>query len=366
MSEPRFFPRNRTFWWYQGLALLTIALIQGTTIFFWLDQNVWFNVVGKLVWLPMFTLGVLTFRYTYLRCRWQQWAMGRLILVSLFCTLPIATFVAVAMLAIILPPFWPHLFPPEPSETVNSGITRQLTSMLISNILQTQLFVCAWIFLYLTVTIRRRAREMELHNLKLENSLKAAQLASLSNQLNPHFLFNSLNNIRFAIHENADRADHTITALSEILRYSLESSRRDKVPLQEEMAMVHLYLEVMTLQLEDRLQFDCRMSEALNSCLLPPMSLQLLVENAVKHGIENLREPGKLVLDAHCTGGDLVISLSNTCCPSPVTSARNTGTGLDNLRRRLHLLYGSSASLVTRGNSATFTVTLTLPREEAS
>lgn len=363
MSKPHFFPHNRTFWWLHGSVLLAIGVLQLLSILAWRDQ-VWFNIVGTLVWLPLFTLGVLAFRYLYLRRQWQQLNMGRLIIVALLSTVAIGIMVTLVMLAVILPLFWQQIFAPEFLEKHNTDIPQQLILLLVSNIFSTQLFACTWAFLYLSVSIRRRARQMELHNLKLENSLKEAQLSSLSNQLNPHFLFNSLNNIRFVIHESADRADHTITALSEILRYSLESGRRDKVPLHEELAMVHRYLEVMALQLEDRLQFNCSIPDALNNCLLPPMSLQLLVENAIKHGIENLREAGVLTMEARETESNMIITLSNTQCPSPVAAARNTGTGLENLRRRLDLLYGSRANLRTQNDKDTFTVTLTLPREE--
>lgn len=360
---PRFFPRDRTFWWLHGSAMLAIGVSQLLVILAWRDQ-IWFNIVGNLVWLPLFTLGVLTFRYFYLRRRWQQLPMRRLILASLVSTLAIGVVVTLIMLAIILPLFWYQIFAPELLEQQGTNIRQQLIILLVGNIISSQLLVGVWISLYLAVSIRRRARKVELHNLKLENSLKEAQLTSLTNQLNPHFLFNSLNNIRFVIHESADRADHTITSLSEILRYSLESSRRDKVPLHEELAMVDRYLEVMALQLEDRLQFDCSVPETLNNCLLPPMSLQLLVENAIKHGIENRREAGHLALQARDTGANILITLSNTRCPSPVAAERNTGTGLGNLRRRLELLYGSRASLVTHGETDTFTVALTLPKED--
>lgn len=363
MLEPHFFPRDRTFWWLHGSALLVTGVIQLVIILAWRDQ-VWFNIAGNLVWLPLFTLCVLAFRYVYHRRQWQQLSMGRLILTSLVSTVVIGIVVTLIMLAIIVPPFWQQIFAPEFLEKHNTDIPEQLAFLFFGNIISTQLFASVWISLYLSVSTRRRAREMEVHNLRLENSLKEAQLTSLTNQLNPHFLFNSLNNIRFVIHESAERADHTITALSEILRYSLESSRRDKVPLDEEMAMVDRYLEVMALQLEDRLQFDGSVPEALNNCLLPPMSLQLLVENAVKHGIENRREAGRLSLQARESGDDIIITLSNPQCRSPVAAARNTGTGLDNLRRRLDLLYGSRAGLITHSDEDTFTVTLTLPREE--
>ena len=155
--------------------------------------------------------------------------------------------------------------------------------------LQAQVFICVWIFIYISHTGRRDARAQELANAQLQASLKEAQLRSLSNQLNPHFLFNSLNNIRFMIHEDPRQADAMLVGLSDILRYSLEGDRRSKVSLREEVAMIERYIAIAAVQLGERLRFTMDIPPHVLGCTVPPLLLQMLVENAVKHGVEPLR-----------------------------------------------------------------------------
>lgn len=356
------FPRDRTFWLYHGSALLVTIVIQGLIIWGWRDQQL-FNIVGSLLWLPLYTLGVLAFRYQYRKYHWHRMNMARLIILVLIYGLGVGFFVTIMMLLGTLPFFWDTLFTPEFLEQHNLSIGQHISILVISNVLSTQLFASAWMFIYISVTTNRRVREAELDNLKLENSLKEARLTSLTSQLNPHFLFNSLNNIRFMIHENPVHADETITALSEILRYSLESGRKEKVPLEEELAVVQRYLEVMALQLEQRLRVELSVPDALAACLIPPMSLQLLVENAIKHGIEPLKQTGTLTITAAGDHSSLWLTVSN---PSPGTSCdprRNTGAGLTNIEQRLRLLYGDAAQLAVVNDTQTYSVTLTLPKE---
>lgn len=359
-----FLPRDRTFWLYHCSVLLLTCVIQGFSIWAWRDQQL-FNLVGSLLWLVLYTLGVLTFRFHYRRYNWQRLNMARLIVLVLIYGLGVALFVTLAMLGLTLPLFWEQLFSPEMLEKHNTSIQEQLSMLLIGNVFSTHLFVSAWAFIYISVTTGRRVREAELTNLKLENSLKEARLMGLTSQLNPHFLFNSLNNIRFMIHENPVHADKTITALSEILRYSLESGRKDKVPLDQELEIVRRYLDVVALQLENRLQFQLTIPEALNRCLIPPMTLQMLMENAIKHGAENRKAVSELRLEGEDLGDSLRLMLRNPVPSRACDSHRNTGTGLANIEQRLRLLYGDKAQMSIRQDSEHFTVVLDLPKETA-
>jgi LytS/YehU family sensor histidine kinase len=124
----------------------------------------------------------------------------------------------------------------------------------------------------------------------------------LASQLNPYFLFNSLNNIRFMLHENASLADSNIVALSEILRYALESAQHTKVRLSRELDIVRRYVEIVRAQYEDRLRFTLHAEPAHEACLVPPMALHLLVENAVKHGLDHLRDGGLLAVSVSVSG----------------------------------------------------------------
>lgn len=198
--------------------------------------------------------------------------------------------------------------------------------------------------------------------MRLQNSLKEAQISSLSNQLNPHFLFNSLNNIRFMMHENARHADNMIVALSEILRYSLESSKHDKVRLSQEIAIIERYIAIVKIQMEERLHFSMEIPDSLASCQLPPMVLQMLIENAIKHGLDQLPRGGSLRVQAEQEGAQLILRVVNDQ-PTNREEQDGMGIGLHNIRQRLQLLYGDRASLSIVQDPAQFTVTIKIPKE---
>lgn len=357
-----FFPRHRGFWLYHCSALAAWIAVQGMAIYF-RDAHRLFDVVGTLVWLPLFTLGVLTFRFHYRQRNWKRLSTGRLVPAAVGYAFVIAAAVVTVLMLATVPFYREQLFDPAYLQQTDHTAGGLIAVMLISNIALTAVIACAWIFMYIAITTGRRVRRVELNNLKLENSLKEARLSSLSNQLNPHFLFNSLNNIRFMIHENPDRADKTITALSEILRYSLQSGREDQVTLGEELTIVRRYVDVAGLQLEGRLDFQLAVPESLTGCLVPPMCLQLLVENAVKHGIEHIKGPALLTVEASAGTDTLVLTVANPLPPDTGPNAEGTQTGLKNIEQRLHLLYGGAARLETRRAGNRFTVSLTLPRE---
>jgi len=229
--------------------------------------------------------------------------------------------------------------------------------------LQAQVFICAWIFIYISFTGSRDARESALQTAHLQNALHEAQLRSLSNQLNPHFLFNSLNNIRFMIHEDAGRADAMLVGLSEILRYSLAGDERRKVPLAEERAIVERYLAIVGAGLEERLRVRIDIPPELDACLVPPLLLQTLAENAVKHGIEPLREGGALSVSGRQDGALLRLEVVND---KPAQGGSGgLGMGMRHLAQRLGLLYGERARHEAHDSGDRYRVALTLPLETA-
>jgi LytS/YehU family sensor histidine kinase len=194
--------------------------------------------------------------------------------------------------------------------------------------------------------------------------LREAQLSSLANQVNPHFLFNALNNIRFMIHENPKYADRMITELSEMLRYSLESSKKDKVMLSEEIAMIEHFIDIVKIQLEERLQFSMAIPQSLYPYLVPPMMLQMLVENAIKHGLDNLRKGGRLHIAGREDKNDIVFDITNDSTTVHNKLQENMGIGLNNIEQRLKLLYSDQASLSVTKSENEFSVLIRLPKEE--
>lgn len=356
-----FFPRERLFWLLHISAVMAITAITLLTTAWWGDLSA-FNVCASLVWSLPYSGAVLLFRYWYQRGHWHQWPMLQVIALALLYGSVSAVLIVLCVAVLLIPLFTTSVSPVAPDH----NMWQLVPNMLISGALQAQLFVCSWIFIYISVSHARRVKDTELHNLRLQNSLKEAQLSQLSNQLNPHFLFNTLNNIRFMMHENTQHADDMVVALSDMLRYSLASSQHDKVTVAQELAMVQGYLSIMKTQMEQRLQFEIAVEPRLQQALMPPMMLQLLAENAIKHGLEQCSSGGVLELTLSTAQGQLCCEVVNDI---PATSSGGThlGIGLDNIRRRLQLLYGERASLHTeQALQRRFVARLQLPLEFAA
>lgn len=365
MNRHFFFPHDRLFWWYHLSGLFVLALAQTVIIALWREEKL-FNAAAGAIWLPLFTLAVLGFRSLYKYYNWYQYGAARIIPVVILYGLATGVLVTLFMFGIVTPFFWSDITNHPAVIAHKISVNQLMLQMIIGNSLQTQIFVCSWIFIYISGSSNRRIRETELHNLRLQNSLKEAQLVNLGNQLNPHFLFNALNNIRFTIHENPEKADAMITALSEILRYSLESSKHEKVTVSEELAIIDRYIAIVKIQMESRLVFEKNTPEELLPYLMPPMILQLLVENAIKHGIDELRYGGVIVLEGYEQEHDLLFIIKNNKPAKQNTTLQNIGIGLANIEQRLHLLYSDQASLKIVSTESNFSVVLLLPKEKLS
>jgi two-component system sensor histidine kinase AlgZ len=195
----------------------------------------------------------------------------------------------------------------------------------------------AWVTLYMAFAMQRRRHQ-------LAAQLQAAELRLLKSQLNPHFLFNALNGLRSLIAEEPARARDAVTQLARTLRYTLASGDEDLVSLERELEMVDDYLSLEALRLAERLRVERGIEPAARVARVPAMLLQTLVENAIKHGIAELKEGGTLRIEARVAGEELRLTVTN---PRPRESARATGegVGLRNSTARLRLLFGDRGSL---------------------
>ena len=208
-----------------------------------------------------------------------------------------------------------------------------------------------WFCLYFFYHIFERLNRLQVEQLRLAANVKEAELRALKSQVNPHFLFNSLNSLRALIDEDAPRAREAVTRLANMLRYSLQSGQLETVSLEEELRTVEDYLALEQIRHENRLRVRWNVAEAARAQSVPPMLLQTLVENAVKYGISTRREGGEVVITARIDGRSLAISVSNPgelAAPGNVAAARagsSTGVGLRNASERLKLLYGDQATL---------------------
>ncbi|MFK8162079.1 MAG: sensor histidine kinase [Lewinella sp.] len=190
-----------------------------------------------------------------------------------------------------------------------------------------------------------------------------AQLAKLNAELNPHFLFNALNGIKALTREDTARSRQAIDRLAELLRYSLRQSKRAVVPLTEEIHITQEYVALETMRLEERLQVEWFIDPNTTGCTLPPLSLHTLVENGIKHGINQLEAGGIITVRIVTSESHWEITVNNDGGYQPSSTS---GSGLKNLRQRLELHYGNSASLSidkTEANPTPSTVAhLKIPR----
>jgi len=201
-----------------------------------------------------------------------------------------------------------------------------------------------WLTIYYVVHVRRRRDALQL---ELTVTAREAQLRALQAQINPHFLFNCLNSLRHLIGTHPDRAQAVVTNLADILRYALDSDRRDLTPLSDELEVVDRYLELERMRFEERLCVERAIDPSALGVRVPPMLLQTLVDNAIKHGISELTAGGVVRLEARTDAGRLTLKVRNTGALK--TGAPTTeGYGLRNARERLRLLYGADASLTLR------------------
>ena len=177
-------------------------------------------------------------------------------------------------------------------------------------------------------------------------------------QIHPHFLFNTLNSIAALIAENPGKAEATVEKLSELFRYTLQSSASTTVKLSDELDIVRSYLEIEKVRFGDRLEYDMKVDDALLEMPIPGLVIQTLVENSIKHGIAPQVYGGRILIDARQSHGKCVITVSD----SGRGFGKNDGSGfgLKSIRERLRLLYGERARIEILHNDAT-QVVMTIP-----
>jgi two-component sensor histidine kinase len=217
-----------------------------------------------------------------------------------------------------------------------------------------------WNIFYMAVLSLRRANRAEAASLRLEVMAKDAELRALQAQVNPHFFFNSMNSVRALIYEDPDSAAQMIDQLASVMRYALQSGHRDTVPLSAEIEAVQAYLAIEKIRFEERMQVSVEIGLGLEKVRIPPMSLQTLVENAVKYGVEASATGSEIRIRAERTdNGTVHIEIANLGAIVPF--ANSTKVGLINTRKRLALALGANAQLDLSENSGWVRATLTLP-----
>ncbi|HEY3176699.1 MAG TPA: histidine kinase [Candidatus Polarisedimenticolia bacterium] len=204
------------------------------------------------------------------------------------------------------------------------------------------------------------SREAERRALETEVLAREAELKALKGQINPHFLFNSLNSIAALAGSEPGAARAMCVDLADLFRKILKLGSAEKIPLSQELALADSLLAVEKVRFGERLAVVRRLDEGCADCLVPPLLLQPLVENAVTHGIAHLVEGGAVTIETRRRDGRLQIVIENPVDPDRAGGGHE-GVGLDNVRRRLAAIYGAEGRLAARREGGIFRVEVALP-----
>lgn len=302
---------------------------------------------GIALGIPMaIVLGILCLAPYYV-CRsvplraatWRKMAQHHLIDMVVASA---AVVLAGRLLASLLSPVWPGL------DNLLAAVTPVLTVFVALAYL-------------LSIALHYTFHEIESSR-RAELLAREAQLKALKAQINPHFLFNSLNSISALTSIDPARAREMCIGLADFLRASLRLGERDTVPFSEELALTNMYLDVEQARFGKRLRLVRDIDSACDACEVPALLIQPLVENAVKHGIAMMAEGGEILISGHRNHDMLQFRVSNPFDPEAPVQVRN-GIGLRNVRARLEARYGSAGNMRVEATERNYEVTLTFPAE---
>lgn len=331
------FRARRTYWLAQigGWALLSMLIFSASTFS---NQSIDLKMI-VISTSCFFVLGIVLthlMRYFFIAMGWLNMRLSSLIPRVLITSIVVAAIMSFMNMLI---------------SHIVSRIPFQFSVVEFSlDIAATLVFFILWNSVYFTFHFFQRSREQEVNNLQLTASHNEIELKNLRSQLNPHFLFNSLNSIRALIDIEPHRAQENITKLSNLLRKSLIIGSEQLVPLEEELSIVQDYLDLEKVRFEERLEIVQEIDPEIVHLLIPPFILQTLVENALKHGVSQLIEGGTVWIRTKKHADSIILEVENT---GNLRSIRrdSIGIGISNTLRRLELQYKGKARFELKQNT---------------
>lgn len=245
--------------------------------------------------------------------------------------------------------------------------TPEIGSLHFSRVLLSKITFGSLIYIlisvfYYTFYYYDRLKAKSKEEARLKELVTQTQLSALKSQINPHFLFNSLNSVSYLTITEPEKAQEMVIKLSNFLRYSLKHKENQMVSIQNEIEHIKLYLDIEKVRFGDKLQSEFKFNGCEN-CHLPNMILQPLYENAIKYGVYETTTQVTITTNIEKANNNLVFQISNNYDPD-ATTKKGEGIGLYNIRRRLGLVYGDVTLLKINNENNIFTVTLTLPQNK--
>jgi sensor histidine kinase YesM len=229
------------------------------------------------------------------------------------------------------------------------GVEREsqhFTASIIASILNVTGVILVWSLIYFAIHFFENSKKAEIETLIFEAAVKDFELKTLKAQLNPHFMFNAMNSIRALIEEDPQNAKDAITKLSNLMRYTLRIERTETVPLADELKTIQDYLDLEKIRFEERLNYQIHSTTEADRVEIPPMMIQTLVENGIKHGVSKITQGGKIDVNAKVVDSNLMIEIRNSGKFDEEALKSSHGFGVSNTKHRLSLLYGENASFV--------------------
>jgi two-component system, LytTR family, sensor kinase len=232
----------------------------------------------------------------------------------------------------------------------------------LTNIFALTIWFFPWPLIYFLFHYVENYKKAEIENLKWQASINEIELNKLKSQLNPHFMFNAMNSIRALVDENPARAKDSITQLSNILRNTLQMGKNRVISFGQEFTIVKDYLDLETTRFEERLKVKFEVDPGSERFEVPPLMMQTLVENGIKHGISRLPEGGEISITTKTDSDKLHIYIRNSGQLNG-SHDNDSGFGIKNTRQRLQLLYGGKALLnMSNENNGTVLTELIIPK----
>ncbi len=325
--------KNTLYWICQGIGWSSLTLVNVA----FLSVSGSLNTNTLLYQVSVMVFGILAtnyYRELIIRWGWITLSIGQIIPRVLLSSLVLSILTHFFTVLVFFLLRYDAIMD-NPSITAEDGVNYTLYLSLFN-----VTFVC---FFWSVIYFSYHFVENRNKTLKWEATINEFELNRLKSQLNPHFIFNALNSVRALVDENPPKAKLAITQLSNILRNSLSMDKKKFISLEEEIKTVEDYLALESIRFEERLKVNYNIHPDTRKIEVPPMMVQTLVENGIKHGISTLTEGGEITIESDLVNGELVIRISNSGLLDMRKSTSDSGYGLSNTKQRLQLLYNDLA-----------------------
>lgn len=342
---------NRNAMLAYGVAWTLAAAVQLILLRFYFDHGLAAAVADSLVSMGLFAGMALSFWFPCKFLSPEERGLFRIIF-SHMAGAVVATLIWAGLLSVIFPRM----------TVFDAPYLAFFTASLPWRLLLGMLFYGVMTAIYYVAIYYQNFHQELIRQAELRSLIREAELKTLKFQINPHFIFNSLNSLNALILENPDKAGEMTVKLAQFLRITLSGDDAATRPLSRELDAAHLYLEIEKVRFGEKIRYRQEVAREHRQFHVPVMLLQPLLENAVKHGVYESLEPVQISLNSQVRDGYLVLTLENDLDPSAMTR-KGAGVGLTNIRERLTMLYRQNNLLQTEKTANRFRVKIFIPTE---